>query len=149
MARPKGSPKTPGSGRKKGVPNRVNLERTQRLSESGELPLPVMLDAMRFFHDAAKAERAKSRPDKDVVRELLELAASHAKDAAPYCHQKLAAVQHSGPGGGPIQAAEFNIDLSDASDDELAALEKLYTRLARSSGHSAGSDQSGADQAQG
>ena len=61
-------------------------------------------------------------------------AASIAKDAAPYMHPKLASVQHAGPNGGPIQT----VDLTNATDAQIAALESLYGPLT-----GAGSDDGG------
>ncbi|MDF2115667.1 hypothetical protein PY365_08805 [Roseiarcaceae bacterium H3SJ34-1] len=48
-----------------------------------------------------------------------------AKAAAPYVHPKLAAVQYTGQGGGPIQT----VDLSKL-DEQIAALASLYGPLA-------------------
>ncbi|WP_246704395.1 hypothetical protein [Rhizobium sp. P32RR-XVIII] len=63
-----------------------------------------------------------------------DAAASIAKDAAPYMHAKLASVQHSGPKGGPIQT----VDLTNVSDDQLAALEAIFGPLAGSGDDDAG-----------
>ena len=50
----------------------------------------------------------------------MEKAASIAKDAAPYMHPRLAAVEVTGKNGGPIQTQEVR-DMSDAElDAELA-----------------------------
>ncbi|MDH7794106.1 MULTISPECIES: hypothetical protein [unclassified Beijerinckia] len=82
--------------------DRVPLDpATQGLS-----PLDVMLRAMR--------EHA-ARGDWDT-------AAALAKDVAPYMHPKLASLQHSGADGGPIQT----LDLSHATEEQLAALEQLF-----------------------
>lgn len=71
-------------------------------------------------------------------KEDWDAAASIAKDAAPYMHAKLASVQHSGPKGGPIQT----VDLTNVSDDQLAALEAIFGPLAIAGGDDEG-DQSG------
>lgn len=96
-------------GRQKGVPNRASLARQAKVAAEGVTPLDVMLRAMREHFDKKRFDEA----------------ASIAKDAAPYVHPKLAAVQHSGPNGGPIP-----VDLSSASDDQLAALEAVFGPLA-------------------
>jgi hypothetical protein len=57
-----------------------------------------------------------------------DAAASIAKDAAPYMHAKLASVQHSGPKGGPMQMQ--TVDLTNASDEHLAALKAIFGPLA-------------------
>jgi hypothetical protein len=114
--------KRPGAGRKQGVAN----QRTRRIADKaaleGILPLEVMLIAMRKHADAEEWDEA----------------AAHAKDAAPYIHPKLAAVQHTGRDGGPILTA----DLSKLSNDQLATLELVFGPLA-GSGDDDGSDPGG------
>ncbi|MER8959318.1 hypothetical protein [Mesorhizobium sp. M0701] len=61
-----------------------------------------------------------------VDNNKLDEAASIAKDAAPYMHAKLASIQHTGRGGGPIQT----VDLSKLSGDDLARLEDIFGPLA-------------------
>jgi len=68
-----------------------------------------------------------------------DAAAGIAKDAAPYMHPRLASMQHSGPNGGPIQT----VDLTKASDDDLARLEALFGPLAGAAGGDAEGDQGG------
>lgn len=71
-----GTPKT--GGRKPGSLNKANAETRQAVIESGQTPLEYMLKVMR--DDAAdEAKRLEA-----------------AKSAAPYVHQRLAAVEHSG-----------------------------------------------------
>ena len=74
-------------GRKKGTPNKVPSAKRQAIMESGgDLPLDYMLRVMR---DA----RADTERRDDM-----------AKAAAPYLHPKLAAVEHTGKDGGPIES---------------------------------------------
>jgi hypothetical protein len=63
-----------------------------------------------------------------------DAAASIAKDAAPSMHTKLASVQHTGKGGGPIQT----IDLTNVSEEQLNALEAIFGPLAIGSGDDGG-----------
>lgn len=84
----------PGSGRKKGSQNKnisAVRERTREIAERAIAehltPLEVMLMAMREAVEASDMAKA----------------ASFAKDAAPYLHPRLAAVEHAGPNDGPIQ----------------------------------------------
>lgn len=72
-------------------------------------------------------------------KEDWDAAASIAKDAAPYMHAKLASVQHSGPKGGPIQT----VDLTNASDEHLAALKAIFGPLAGGPGDDDEGDSSG------
>ncbi|MBD9372779.1 hypothetical protein IB238_09120 [Rhizobium sp. ARZ01] len=106
--------KRTGAGRPKGAATRKTKEIADRASAEGITPLEVMLKAMRTHAE----------------KEDWDAAASIAKDAAPYMHAKLASVQHSGPKGGPIQT----VDLTNVSDDQLAALEAIFGPLARSGG---------------
>ncbi len=83
MARPKGSPKL--GGRKKGVPNKVTLERERSISQSGLTPLEYMLSIMRNEGNTTEARFEA------------------AKAAAPYVHPKLAAVEFKGDPEAPIE----------------------------------------------
>lgn len=98
-----------GAGRPKGAATKRTREVADRESRKGITPLEVMLTAMRVH---------AKRKDWDA-------AAAFAKDAAPYMHAKLAAVQHSGSNGGPIQ-----IDLTHMTADDLQRLESLFGTLA-------------------
>jgi len=79
----------PGAGRKKGSPNKATIERQARVAATGITPLDVMLTTMRKYADAKDWDKASAV----------------AKDAAPYVHPRLAAVEHAGKDGGPIQVA--------------------------------------------
>ena len=96
--------KRSGAGRPRGSATQRTREIADEAAENGITPLEVMLEAMRSFHGGGDMEKA----------------ASIAKDAAPYMHPRLAAVEHTGKGGGPIQTQEVR-DMSDAElDAELA-----------------------------
>ena len=88
---PKGGPR-PGSGRPRGStgpngPTKRTNEIRAKAFEEGITPLEVMLLAMRAH----------------VKAQDLDKAAAVAKDAAPYMHPRLAAVEHTGKDGGAIQ----------------------------------------------
>lgn len=104
--------KRTGAGRPKGAATRKTKEIADRASAEGVTPLEVMLKAMREHYD----------------KQEYDAAAGIAKDAAPYMHAKLASIQHSGPRGGPIQT----VDLTNASEEQLNALEAVFGPLARS-----------------
>lgn len=90
--------KREGAGRKAGSVTRRGREAAERAIESGELmPLDYMLTIMR--DDTALPARRDWAAEK----------------SAPYVHPKLAAVEHSGPDGGPIEVATL-------SDADLAAI---------------------------
>lgn len=76
--------KVPGSGRKKGTPNKATRWKLSIKGESYQ-PLDFLLAVMR--NEAAPKE----------------LRFKAAVAAAPYCHRALKAVEHSGEGGGPVQ----------------------------------------------
>lgn len=107
-------------GRRKGTPNKATARREREIAKSGTTPLEYMLKVMRN----PKADNGR-RDDM-------------AKAAAPYVHPKLAAVQHTGAGGGPIQT----VDLTNMTEDQLNALEAIFGPLATASGDDEG-DQSG------
>lgn len=75
--------KREGAGRKKGAQTIRTQEIAAKASAEGITPLEVMLGAMRQAWDSN---------DKDG-------AARFAKDAAPYVHPRLAAVEHTGKDG--------------------------------------------------
>ena len=87
--------KRPGAGRKAAVPNKATSARQQAVAATGETPLDHMLRVMR---DPGNDDQRRDQM---------------AKAAAPYVHPKLAAVEHTGKDGGPIETA-------DLSDTELA-----------------------------
>ena len=74
---PRGGPR-PGSGRKKGSPNKKSAELIAKVEASGLTPLEYMLSVLR---DANAS-----------VHERMDAA----KNAAPYVHRRLASVEHSG-----------------------------------------------------
>ncbi|MEX2743689.1 hypothetical protein AB3480_20510 [Rhizobium mongolense] len=63
-----------------------------------------------------------------------DAAASIAKDAAPYMHAKLASIQHTGRGGGPIQT----VDLTNVSEGQLNAHDAIFGPPATGSGDDEG-----------
>jgi hypothetical protein len=76
-----------GAGRKPGSATKKTREIADRAAASGITPLEVMLEAMMSLRASGEIEKA----------------ASVAKDAAPYVHPKLAAIEHTGADGGAIQ----------------------------------------------
>lgn len=105
-------------GRKKGSQNKATLRREKEIAKAGDTPLDYMLKVMR---------NSKAHPQR---RDEM------AKAAAPYVHPKLAAVQHSGPKGGPIPV----VDLTNMSPDDLTRLEALFGNLAGVAGDDAEAD---------
>ena len=89
---PRGSrPGERRGGRKAGVPNqrtRAAKALRDKAASSGTTPLDYMLGLMRD----SKAE--------------LAVRTDMAKAAAPYMHPRLAAVEHTGKDGGPIETKE-------------------------------------------
>lgn len=109
-----------GAGRPKGAATKRSREIADSESRKGVTPLEVMLKAMREHYD----------------KNDFDAAASIAKDAAPYMHPKLASTQHSGPNGGPIP-----VNVSQLTDDQLAALEAIFGPLAGGPGDDDEGDQ--------
>lgn len=85
--------KRPGAGRKHGSTTKKTRAVAIAAAAEGISPLEYMLERMRDENE----DRA--------------IRADMAKSAAPYCHPRLAAVEHSGKGGGPIQ---LNVNAEDA-----------------------------------
>lgn len=93
----------PNAGRKKSsvtVRTREIAEKVISETKEGDSPLEVMLDIMRELREAAL--QAKASEDEDTRKastKLMMLAADVAKDAAPYIHPRLAAIEHTGKDG--------------------------------------------------
>lgn len=75
-----------GAGRKAGSATQKTREIADKAAAAGITPLEVMLEAMNSFRESGDMEKA----------------AGFAKDAAPYIHPKLAAIEHTGKDGGAI-----------------------------------------------
>lgn len=75
-----------GAGRKAGSATQKTREIADKAAAAGITPLEVMLEAMNSFRESGDLEKA----------------AGFAKDAAPYIHPKLAAIEHTGKDGGAI-----------------------------------------------
>lgn len=93
-----------GAGRKPSSATVRTREIADRLSKDGTSPLEVMLDAMRYFHTAAReaVEENEGKPSKPAA-EAYASAATIAKDAAPFMHPKLASIEHTNGDDGPFQ----------------------------------------------
>lgn len=81
-------------GRQKGTPNKATAERVAEIAASGETPLDYMIRVMRD-------------PTADYSRRD-----DMAKAVAPYIHPKLAAIEHTGRDGGPVQVSLTTADAS-------------------------------------
>jgi hypothetical protein len=101
-----------GAGRPKGAATKRSRAIADKAASEGLTPLEVMLTAMR--------EHAKENRWDD--------AASIAKDAAPYMHPRLASMQHTGRGGGPIQTMDVT-KLKGMTDEELDLLERALVQI--------------------
>lgn len=96
-----------GAGRKKNAPNKASQARQAEVAATGATPLDVMLADMRFHHGLAEDEAAKGAgADKAQIGKHRAAARAAAKDAAPYVHPALKAVEVTGAGGGPVQTEE-------------------------------------------
>ncbi len=76
--------KRDGAGRPSGAVTKRTRAVAEKASKAGLTPLEYMLDVLRD-EDADPKDRMWA-----------------AEKAAPYVHAKLASVEHSGPGGGPL-----------------------------------------------
>lgn len=112
-----------GAGRKPGATTKKTREIADKAAEQGITPLEVMLDNMRFAHCEASGLVAKLLENPEVTpddfnsfKELLRfrgMAQEAAKDAAPYIHPRLSAV-------------EMNAKVTTRSlDEELAELNAI------------------------
>lgn len=95
-----------GAGRKKGSVTKATAIRQEMLARAaadGISPLDVMLGAMREAWDSGNVTAA----------------ANFAKDAAPYMHPRLQAVEHKGNADHPLeQNSRVELVVIDATDDK-------------------------------
>lgn len=80
--------KRPGAGRPKGSANKRTIAAKEKIERSGLTPLEFMLRNMRRPYP--RGASASEKTAHDVMRQQA------ARDAAPYVHAKLSAVQVSG-----------------------------------------------------
>ena len=98
--RPPGSPRTPGSGRAKGTPNKTTQALRDLIEqETDGVPVPVLLVRIGL-RLVRKGERAGDSVMVSTGVRALEVGSSHA-------YPKLKAVEHSGAGGGPAVVVEL------------------------------------------
>jgi|SRR6185369_6884851 len=90
--------KRANAGRKVGSATKKTREIADRAAATGVTPLEIMLASMWAF-----AKQAKKEKDAGLKLRLMAQAADVAKDAAPYMHPRLNAIEHTGPGGGPVE----------------------------------------------
>lgn len=81
----------PGAGRKPGTANKKTREIADRAASEGVTPLEVMIEAMRNAYETGGAIEAFP----------------YAKDAAPYMHAKISAMELTGKDGGPVTHTEL------------------------------------------
>jgi Rap1a immunity proteins len=63
----------------------------------GITPLELMLKRMRYYHSLAEREMRKGEEaDRHIIDAALKAANESAKDAAPFLHPRLSAIEHSG-----------------------------------------------------
>lgn len=113
--------KRAGSGRKPGSANVKSREIADKAIAEGITPLEVMLQAMRKFVEAAEKMGTGQLQvvDGEVITQLslMTEASKIAKDAAPYIHPRLAAIDHTSkgesigqPGGVLVVPATMSVD---------------------------------------
>jgi hypothetical protein len=100
-----------GAGRKPGSVSRLDAEARKRAA-MGLLPLDYILSVMR---------------DEKVDRHTRIDAA---KAAAPYCHARLANVEVTGGGGGPILTADVPLTDEDRAEAIMRILDRAKKQAA-------------------
>lgn len=156
-------------GRKPGAKNKLPMMiRTRNMKVrvkalKGLTPLEVMLDNMRYGHQEAEmlykylSKQKAMDPSREMTaaqaKKLSELqgfrkiAQDAARDAAPYLHNKLTAITHTGPSGGPVAVvdetpmerrraalalllAKADTEKKNDSDDHLSMITKAVQEVA-------------------
>jgi hypothetical protein len=108
--------KRPGAGRKPGrLSNRTIARKELASAAAGEgiTPLELMLKRMRYYHSLAEREMRKGEEaDRHIIDAALKAANESAKDAAPFLHPRLSAVEHT---GSPVDAITEFLKLIDGT----------------------------------
>ena len=110
----------PGSGRKKGSATLKTRAIADAAAAAGITPLEVMINTMRALYDRYQALVAMAPEGTMLDLTLLKDASAIAKDAAPYMHPRLAAIEHTGADGGAIQTVS-RIELVPLAPGEKAS----------------------------
>lgn len=111
--------------RRAGVPNRATLERQARVFRTGAATVDVMIDAMRYYYDRARALIEKRTPRGPPIEGPLaieidhafEMACNYAADAALYIHPKMSPVDYNS-----------RFDMTRLTDDERRTLTGLLAK---------------------
>jgi hypothetical protein len=111
-------------GRRAGTPNKA----TREIKDLARLHGPAMVKELARLALKAESEQARVA----AIREMFDRGYGKASQSH----------QHSGPGGGPITT----MDLTKATDEQIAALEAIFGPLAESGGGDGG-DQGGEGEA--
>lgn len=110
--------KREGAGRKQDAVTVASKETAKAfIASEKQTPLEVMLEAMEYA--MSKVRGTENALEKKI---FYEAAHAHAKDAAPYIHAKLAAVEVSGPNGGPIETKDVTAADREIIDRALKGL---------------------------
>lgn len=76
----------------------------QLAAEKGVDPVAMLLDLTKWAYD--QFSENKTKENADMVKD-------YAKEAAPYVRPKLAAIEASGPDGGPIEVEAIRREIVD------------------------------------
>ena len=110
--------KRQGSGRKKNIPNKASAIREREAAASGATPCEVLLKSMRLFWSLAH----ENPNDKKAFEHFIRVAASIAKDVAPYIHPRLSTVELN---GNPDRPVAHRVDLLDGIELHSLPAEQL------------------------
>lgn len=97
-----GGGRQPGAGRPKGAIAKKTQELITRAEAAGIMPIEVLLNDMRYFYNLGENKMRSAELSIDGKKQakefraalsLKDIAASRARDAAPYIHPKLASLQ--------------------------------------------------------
>lgn len=101
-------------GRTKGTPNKQTIARQAEIEAArkrGLTPLQLLQETYGILWRRATVDKqGKKLKEQDFDLELIERACAVAKDAAPYVHPRLNAIQHTGKDGEPIQVSFTGLD---------------------------------------
>lgn len=109
------------AGRKPGTQNKINEARKAEAIAGGPLPLEVIMEQMRYWHE--KAQQAKKKGAKEErIEALMDAALTRAKEAAPFIHPKLQSITHKEE---PIDLTKLPRELIEQAIELEQAIERV------------------------
>ena len=139
---PKGG-KRVHAGRKPGTLNKRTQAIAAIVAATGKSPLEVMVEAMRYHYEKAQGASDEIAIDERTGKLIAapkayhyQFACEYAASAAPYLHPRLASMEVTGAGGGPIEHVVTHEERAEQAAELLAFAKRRMAATGSRNGHS-------------